>query len=176
MTEKKFRHLSPSNTNQYELSYDNKRLAGFKAMQSRPVPGVYRVPDGSWSGYGISHTSPAGFGLDAKSNDDIWKSPDTNPTALNTSNVLEHSPMSLIRRVTGCNWSDLPALLSSLGLDRYVPMFVQHEVDLDTFATFTDQDLMTIGVSAFGSRKKMLLAISGELELLNVDSFVHEQI
>ena len=40
--------------------YESKRLAGFKAMQSRLTPSPYRVPTGTWSGYGISHTSPAG--------------------------------------------------------------------------------------------------------------------
>lgn len=40
---------------------ENKRLAGYRAMQTRPAPGIYRVPNNSWSGYGISHTSPAGL-------------------------------------------------------------------------------------------------------------------
>lgn len=40
--------------------YEQKRLSGFKAMQNRPS-GEYRVPNNSWSGYGISHTSPAGI-------------------------------------------------------------------------------------------------------------------
>lgn len=44
----------------YEL--ENKRLAGMRAMQNRPSPGTYRMPNNSWSGYGISHTSPANFG------------------------------------------------------------------------------------------------------------------
>lgn len=45
-------------------SYDleSKRLAGLRAMQNRPSPGTYRMPTNSWSGYGISHTSPANFG------------------------------------------------------------------------------------------------------------------
>lgn len=41
---------------------ENKRLAGLRAMQNRPSPGQYRIPNNSWSGYGISHTSPANFG------------------------------------------------------------------------------------------------------------------
>lgn len=45
-------------------------------------------------------------------------------------------------------------------------MFQSHEVDISTFSTFTDGDLCEIGVTAFGARKKMLLAIAGNL-LLN---------
>lgn len=53
--------------------YDSKRLAGYRAMQSRPNPGVYRVPTNTWSGYGISHTSP---GAMMKREEDIWKTPE----------------------------------------------------------------------------------------------------
>jgi protein bicaudal C len=143
-------------------NFDSKRLAGFKAMQSRLSPGMYRIPTSTWSGYGISHTSPAGFAL--KKDDDIWKSPEPVPSTsgghLNTSNILDHTPTHLVSRVTSTAWSDLPSLLSSLGLDRYVSLFVRHEIDLATFSTMSDDDLMTIGVSAFGSRRKMSLAIS----------------
>ncbi|RZC40327.1 bicaudal C, partial [Asbolus verrucosus] len=144
-------------------SLESKRLAGFKAMQSRPSPGVYRIPTSTWSGYGISHTSPAGFLL--KKDEDIWKaSPDQFPSTsganMNTSNILDHTPTHFVNRVTNNLWPDLPSLLSSLGLDRYVSMFVKQEVDLATFSTFSEKDLITIGVTAFGSRRKMLLAIS----------------
>ena len=44
-------------------------------------------------------------------------------------------------------------------------MFQSHEVDISTFSTFTDGDLCEIGVTAFGARKKMLLAIAGNLFL-----------
>lgn len=171
------------------FDYENKRLAGFKAMQARPNPGVYRIPTSGWAGYGISHTSPAGFvhtylkHFEKKKNkyenvstyksnyyfrmlkkdEDIWKSPEAFPSTSgfhNTSNILDHTPTHLINRVTTNQWSDLPSLLNSLDLDRYVSLFVQQEVDLPTFATLSDKDLMTIGVTAFGSRRKMLLAIS----------------
>lgn len=41
-------------------------------------------------------------------------------------------------------------------------MFRSHEVDITTFITLTDSDLMEIGVTAFGARKKMLLIIAGK--------------
>lgn len=53
-------------------------------------------------------------------------------------------------------------MLMSLGLDRYIAVFTQHEIDLTTFGTLTDHDLMEIGINAFGARRKILLAISGK--------------
>lgn len=47
--------------------YEQKRLAGVSAMQSRLSVGEYRVPTNTWSGYGISHTSPAPLQIDASS-------------------------------------------------------------------------------------------------------------
>lgn len=43
--------------------YEQKRISAMRAMQSRPGTS-YRVPNNSWSGYGVSHTSPAGMGSD----------------------------------------------------------------------------------------------------------------
>jgi hypothetical protein len=31
----------------------------FLAMRNKPVPGNVRVPTSAWSGYGLSHSSPA---------------------------------------------------------------------------------------------------------------------
>lgn len=64
------------NDNKKTETYDSKRLAGYKAMQSRPSPGTYRVPTNTWSGYGISHTSP---GAMMKREEDIWKTPEPAP-------------------------------------------------------------------------------------------------
>ena len=43
------------------------------------------------------------------------------------------------------------------GLAKYTDLFVRHEVDLQTFATLTEQDLREIGIQTFGARKKLLL-------------------
>ena len=37
------------------------------------------------------------------------------------------------------------------------------QIDLQTFLTLTDQDLKELGITTFGARRKMLLAISGTL-------------
>ncbi|XP_059202515.1 bicaudal C homolog 2 [Centropristis striata] len=55
---------------------------------------------------------------------------------------------------------DLPELLSQLGLLKYIDVFEQQEIDYQTFLTLSDEDLKEVGISTFGARRKMLLAIS----------------
>ncbi|XP_033830029.1 bicaudal C homolog 2 [Periophthalmus magnuspinnatus] len=55
---------------------------------------------------------------------------------------------------------DLPELLSQLGLLKYIDVFEEQEIDYQTFLTLSDDDLKEVGVSTFGARRKMLLAIS----------------
>ncbi|XP_043836336.1 protein bicaudal C homolog 1 [Dromiciops gliroides] len=77
--------------------------------------------------------------------------------------------MDCISSLTGSNGcslnsslkgSDLPELFSKLGLGKYTDVFQQQEIDLQTFLTLTDQDLKELGITTFGARRKMLLAIS----------------
>ncbi|XP_024138632.1 bicaudal C homolog 2 isoform X3 [Oryzias melastigma] len=56
--------------------------------------------------------------------------------------------------------NDLPELLNQLGLIKYIDVFEQQEIDYQTFLTLSDDDLKEVGVSTFGARRKMLLAIS----------------
>ncbi|XP_064181945.1 bicaudal C homolog 2 isoform X2 [Anguilla rostrata] len=56
--------------------------------------------------------------------------------------------------------ADLPELFSQLGLGKYIDIFQQQEIDFQTFLTLSDEDLKEVGVSTFGARRKMLLAIS----------------
>ncbi|CAG5990968.1 unnamed protein product [Menidia menidia] len=55
---------------------------------------------------------------------------------------------------------DLPELLRQLGLIKYIDVFEQQEIDYQTFLTLSDEDLKEVGVSTFGARRKMLIAIS----------------
>lgn len=104
--------------------------------------------------------------------EEIWKSPSsqddipsTSGINLNSSNYLEHTPSSQINKITNVKWQDLPSMLASLGLAKYVGLFIANEIDLTTFPTLTDQDLVDIGVTALGARRKMLLMISGEYKM-----------
>ncbi|CAH1793905.1 unnamed protein product [Owenia fusiformis] len=56
--------------------------------------------------------------------------------------------------------TDLAELFCTLGLGKYTDLFTQQEIDLATFLTLSDQDLKELGISTFGARRKMLLAIA----------------
>ncbi|XP_056626532.1 protein bicaudal C homolog 1 isoform X2 [Triplophysa dalaica] len=83
---------------------------------------------------------------------------------LSSSNYMDC--ISSVMGTNGCNLntslrgSDLPELFSKLGLGKYTDVFQQQEIDLQTFLTLTDQDLKELGITTFGARRKMLLAIS----------------
>ncbi|XP_029465629.1 protein bicaudal C homolog 1 [Rhinatrema bivittatum] len=83
---------------------------------------------------------------------------------LSSSNYMDC--ISSLTGSNGCNLnssfkgSDLPELFSKLGLGKYTDVFQQQEIDLQTFLTLTDQDLKELGVTTFGARRKMFLAIS----------------
>lgn len=38
--------------------------------------------------------------------------------------------------------------------------FVVNEIDIEIFATLTDENLVELGITAFGARKRILLAIT----------------
>ncbi|XP_045774646.1 protein bicaudal C isoform X3 [Maniola jurtina] len=61
-----------------------------------------------------------------------------------------------------CTYQMLYDLLRDRGLYKYIELFKRHELDLPTFASLNEGDLIEIGVSAFGARKKML-SIMAEL-------------
>ncbi|XP_069055313.1 protein bicaudal C homolog 1-A-like [Pleurodeles waltl] len=56
--------------------------------------------------------------------------------------------------------TDLPELFSKLGLSKYTDIFQQQEIDFQTFLTLSDEDLRELGISTFGARRKMLMAIT----------------
>ncbi|KAL7858464.1 hypothetical protein AOLI_G00185660 [Acnodon oligacanthus] len=55
---------------------------------------------------------------------------------------------------------NLMELLLQLGLEKYNTVFQDQEIDYQTFLTLSEEDLKEVGVSTFGARRKMLLAIS----------------
>ncbi|CAH1121125.1 unnamed protein product [Ceutorhynchus assimilis] len=157
--------------------YENKRLSAMRAMRAKPNPDNIRVPHNSWSGYGMSHTSPGGFLTDKFKNDNqigkwTYQSPRPNmqtevkqsctPTMMNTSNLLDHTPSQIWNRIKNTsNWcEDLPTLLTTMNLEHYMALFESHEIDMAVFSTLGEQDLINLGINAFGARRKMLLAIS----------------
>ncbi len=60
---------------------------------------------------------------------------------------------------------DIEAWLAGLGLERYVEAFRAHDVDAETLAKLTGEDLKEIGVASVGHRRKLLDAIAGLAEV-----------
>lgn len=84
-------------------------------------------------------------------------------TGINTSNFLDHMPAHTVNRFTNTDWTDLSSLLVSVGLEKYVSLFMSHEIDLSTFPSLSDKDLLEMGITAIGARRKILLVITGKI-------------
>jgi hypothetical protein len=55
---------------------------------------------------------------------------------------------------------DVAAWLRGLGLARYVPAFRDNDIDADVLPELTADDLIGIGVTSIGHRRKLLAAIA----------------
>src|SRR5690242_1624265 len=56
---------------------------------------------------------------------------------------------------------DVVAWLRGLGLERYAPAFRDNDVDDEVLPELTSDDLISIGVTSVGHRRKLLAAIAG---------------
>jgi class 3 adenylate cyclase/predicted ATPase len=56
---------------------------------------------------------------------------------------------------------DVAAWLQDLGLERYVPAFRDNDIDAEVLLKLTAEDLISIGVTSVGHRRKLLDAIAG---------------
>nr|XP_055033276.1 bicaudal C homolog 2 isoform X1 [Misgurnus anguillicaudatus] len=82
-------------------------------------------------------------------------------TSSNQSEGGSAVPRHLIgRSPSPTHTDDLVELLGQLGLGKYIDIFQEQEIDFQTFLTLTDEDLKEVGVSTFGARRKMILAIT----------------
>ncbi|KAL5039169.1 hypothetical protein RTP6_006368 [Batrachochytrium dendrobatidis] len=58
------------------------------------------------------------------------------------------------------DFNDIGQVLDQIGHGKYLPHFIEHEIDFQTFKTLEDADLKELGIKALGSRKKILTAIN----------------
>ena len=56
---------------------------------------------------------------------------------------------------------DIAAWLQDLGLERYVSAFRDNDIDAEVLPKLTAEDLISIGVTSVGHRRKLLDAIAG---------------
>ncbi|XP_038222596.1 protein bicaudal C homolog 1 [Zerene cesonia] len=124
-----------------------------KAMRENVGSG-YRVPTTRWSGCYFSHTSPGNINVnDEKINTTPEKQ--WNRSELVRPNIAESAATP---RADRCE--QLCDLLRDIGLHKYIDVFRKHELDMSTFTSLNDADLIEIGIAAFGARRKILLTIA----------------
>ncbi|MFL5269413.1 MAG: SAM domain-containing protein, partial [Stellaceae bacterium] len=56
---------------------------------------------------------------------------------------------------------DVAAWLHGLGLERYVSAFRDNDIDAEVLPKLTVEDLISIGVTSVGHRRRLLEAITG---------------
>ncbi|GAB0095254.1 Protein bicaudal C [Sergentomyia squamirostris] len=157
------------------FDFNLKKLDGLKAMKTSPM-GEVRTPTSAWTGLGLSRTSPMvpqdGISGVFQSTSSDWDDVAiASPYKLGkTCGILDSTPVQ--RRAQIGHHPDLQSLLTSLDLEHYIDTFVSNEIDLETFSTLTEADLTTLGITAFGARKKLLMAITG-LSVINGVSTPH---
>ncbi|KAF9421274.1 hypothetical protein HW555_002746 [Spodoptera exigua] len=149
--------------------YRKMKAEASKAMRENVGSG-YRVPNQRWSGYYFSHTSPGPINLtDNNNNEVVTPEKGWNRSELVRPNIVEaacspgqtaaQSPPATAPPAT-CRYQQLIALLRDVGLHKYIDLFKKHELDMSTFTSLNEADLIEIGVTAFGARRKMLLLIA----------------
>ncbi|KAL5281386.1 BICC1 family protein [Megaselia abdita] len=152
---------------QRAFDFDMKRVIGFKAMECAPQ-GEARTPTANWVGLGLSRTSPAPLESVTPTNEDLisWNrttaaltgAQQSSPYNLSsTTGLIDSTPSN--RRLQMTQHKDIHSLLTSLGLEHYIKTFVMNEVDLDMFTTLTEENLLELGIKAFGARKKLMVGI-----------------
>ena len=73
-------------------------------------------------------------------------------------NILLHEGLPLPR--TEGHRMDVVAWLRGLGLERYAPAFRDNDIDGEVLSALTSDDLISIGVTSVGHRRKLLAAIT----------------
>ncbi|KAK9505694.1 hypothetical protein O3M35_009686 [Rhynocoris fuscipes] len=161
------------------VDYQKKKMLAVQAMQKQVNPEEVRVPNSTWSGHGFSQSSPSTVLRQQETNDekrmeqewlnigglenDFSTGQNQDKTLIDelpASNYFESLSQATISSVTALNSQDIYTILASVGLEKYNHLFKNHEIDMSTFRTLTENDLKEIGISAFGARRKIMLSIA----------------
>ncbi|EFX62924.1 hypothetical protein DAPPUDRAFT_336202 [Daphnia pulex] len=134
--------------------YEEKQLLALYAMRQTPNPSQARVPTPTWAGYGFSKssrqtsTSEKGLFCDTPDSttsikngthqrrspwDDPISSVKNGPDFGFSSNLIDS--VSSLPKPSVAAAKDLSTLLHSMGLTKYIELFVEHEIDLELFKT-----------------------------------------
>lgn len=136
--------------------FECKKIYGLKAMQGTPVQGEARIPTPVWAGMSLSCTSP--IPTETPDTNNIWKRGNITPYNMGvTTSLLDVTPRQ--QRQNLSRYNDLHTLMVYLGLEHYIKTFIVNEIDLEVFKSLSDNDLKSLGITALGARRKLLLAI-----------------
>jgi len=142
--------------------YEHKKLLATRAMQSKPM-GEPRTPNSVWAGLGFSSSMPEAVIRErmeaehARAKQQREKEVASNSDWFGRSNAFDSLLAPPGQSEVAPGLDELASLLTSQNLGKYTDVFLRHEVDLQTFATLTDEELKEIGIPTFGARKKLLL-------------------
>ncbi|XP_075229841.1 protein bicaudal C [Lycorma delicatula] len=142
------------------MEYQQLKLHAMQARLNEPSPNDIRIPVSTWSGYGFSSSNPAaasGIERNIQDEEDGAWGPAPEQTI---SNLLDEISSTHYAAISSSQANDIISILTSVDLEKYIPMFQNHEIDLMTFRTLTDRDLKEIGVHALGARRKLLTVIA----------------
>ncbi|CAA7016943.1 unnamed protein product [Microthlaspi erraticum] len=76
----------------------------------------------------------------------------------NSTSLIEESVDDPVQLVN--DMSPVLTWLKSLGLAKYEDVFIREEIDWDTLQSLTEEDLLNIGITSLGPRKKIVNALS----------------
>ncbi|KAL0974084.1 hypothetical protein UPYG_G00215200 [Umbra pygmaea] len=173
--------LSDESRNE-NYDYEMKKLLATRAMQRKPTVTEVQTPTDTWSGLGFSKSMPAQAVKELRNisrrsykpylmnngQQQTWALQNGTDRMCNGTDSFNYfEGLSAVRASTSAQRSsspqpadDLDDLLNQLGLGKYIEVFQQQEIDLQTFLTLSDDDLKEVGLTTFGARRKMLLAIA----------------
>ncbi|KAJ3313743.1 hypothetical protein HDV04_001547 [Boothiomyces sp. JEL0838] len=80
------------------------------------------------------------------------------PTDIEFDQKMEDQVQALDKQDSGES-NRIARVLESIDHAKYLPLFIEHEIDYQTFLTLEDGDLKELGIKALGSRKKILSVI-----------------
>jgi hypothetical protein len=121
------------------------------APSSVPASSSISSPQGSSGGSGVDDDGRAGFSIEAPNGAEQEA---FGPGGFGGIDVTD-GLLDFMADPRVENW------LTQLGLQHYTETFTSAEVDMDALRLMGDEDLLELGVTALGPRKKMLYALEG---------------
>lgn len=128
------------------VDYEQARIRANQAISQKPG-GEERKPNPGWSGLGFSSSMP----------ESVIREKMQGEARAHRGELSWISGLEQLKEGEEGGQDDLGRILHTVGLAKYSEVFQRHEVDLQTFASLTEDELKEIGINAFGPRKKLLM-------------------